>query len=148
MAPRRAIYMTYGNDGYCSEARKFIEDAGVLLDVRDLGEKPLTEEELSQLVGHLEITHFLNTLSESYSKYRLDKRLPERHQIIKLMAQDYTLLKRPIVRSARLVTVGCDKRKIAEMLQINPDGQLLEVNEANNVAPKRGRRQHPVTRGK
>jgi len=148
MAPKRAIYMTYGNDGYCSEARKFIEDAGILLDVRDLGEKPLTEEELSQLIGHLEITHFLNSLSESYSKYRLDKRLPERHQIIKLMAQDYTLLKRPIVRSARLVTVGCDKHKIAEMLQINTNGQFPEVNETGNAASKKGRRQHPVARRK
>ncbi|MFQ6008444.1 MAG: arsenate reductase family protein [Candidatus Zixiibacteriota bacterium] len=138
MAPKRAQYLTYGNDELCAETRKFIENAGVLLDVRDIGKNPLSEEELTRLIGHLEITHFLNTLSESYTKYRLDKNLPSREQIIKLIARDHTLLRRPIVRSSRLLTIGCDKQKIADMLQIKSDGESPEdVVAENHTAAKK-----------
>lgn len=148
MAPKRAVFLTYGDDALCAEIRKFIEDAGVLLDVRDIGKNPMSEAELSNLIGHVQIAHFLNVLSDSYTKYRLDKRLPDRDQVIKLMAQDYTLLRRPIVRSARLVTVGCDKRKIAEMLQINPDGQFPQENDAKRAAPKRGQQRRSAAASK
>jgi arsenate reductase-like glutaredoxin family protein len=147
MAPKRAQYLTYGNDELCVEIRKFIENAGVLLDVRDISEKPLSEEELIRLIGHLEITHFLNTLSESYTKYRLDKSLPSRDQIIKLLARDYTLLRRPIVRAARLVTIGCDKRKIADMLQIKSDGESpTDMASANHTAAKKVQQRSASTR--
>jgi arsenate reductase-like glutaredoxin family protein len=142
MAPKRAQYLTYGDDGLCAETRKFIEDAGVLLDVRDIGKNPLSEEELSNLIGHIQITHFLNSLSDSYKKYRLDKHLPDREDILRLMAKDHTLLRRPIIRSARLLTIGCDKRKIADMLQISPDSHLSDDVPTNRVplrAPKAGR---------
>ncbi len=148
MTSKRAQYLTYGNDGNCAETKKFIEDAGVLLDVRDIGEDPLSEEELSKLIGHVEITHFLNTLSDSYKKYRLDKHLPSRDDIIRLMAKDHTLLRRPIVRAARLLTVGCDKQKIADMLQIGPDGRLSETSNVNSPIPKAartGHRRHSAT---
>jgi arsenate reductase-like glutaredoxin family protein len=147
MAPKRALYLTYGNDGLCSETKKFIEDAGVLLEVRDIGKDPLSEEELTKLIGHLEITHFLNTLSESYTKYRLDKNLPSRDQIIKLMAKDHTLLRRPIVKSARLLTIGCDKRKIADMLQIKTDGEAPEEAEttSNNSDTKKTQQKSTAT---
>ncbi|HWR83386.1 MAG TPA: ArsC/Spx/MgsR family protein [Candidatus Deferrimicrobium sp.] len=134
MAPKRAQYLTYGEDDICAETRKFIEGAGVLLDVRDMSKHPLSEYELSTLIGHMEITHFLNPLSDSYEKFRLDKHLPSREDIIRLMAKDHTLIRRPIIRAARLITVGCDKRKISEMLQIGPDGQKLEDNSASNVS--------------
>ena len=55
MALKRAEYLTYGYDELCVEMRKFIENAGILLDVRDIAEKPLSEEELTRLIGHLQI---------------------------------------------------------------------------------------------
>ena len=140
MAPKRAIFLTYGNDELCAETKRFIEEAGVLLNVRDIGKKPLSEEELSNLAGNLRIKHFLNELSDSYTKYRLDKHLPERDQIIKLIVEDHTLLRRPIVKSGRLLTIGCDKHKIGAMLQIKPDGQFPVEKEANNIARKKAQR--------
>lgn len=148
MSFKRAIFITYGNDELCAETKKFIEDAGVLLNFRDIGKNPLTEEELSDLIGNLKITHFLNAMSDSYTKYRLDKHTPERGQLIKLMAQDHTLLRRPIVKSSRLLTVGCDKRKIAAMLLIKSDGQLQEVREANNIAAKKAQRHRSAAHSK
>jgi hypothetical protein len=82
----------------------------------------------------------LNALSDAYTKFRLDKHTPERSQLIKLIAQDHTLLRRPIVKSSRLLTVGCDKRKIADMLQIKSDGQLGNMVEVNNVASRKAHR--------
>ncbi len=150
MASRRAQYLTYGDDGLCAETRKFIEDAGVLLDVRDISKNPLSEEELSDLIGHIPIKHFLNSLSDSYKKYRLDKHLPDREDILRLLAKDHTLLRRPIIRSARLLTIGCDKRKIADMLKIGPDGHISDepVNRAPLRGPKTGRHVRPATTSK
>jgi len=122
MAPKRAIFMSYGNDEACAETRKFVEDSGVILQIRDIEKEPLTEDELLALIGHLRIDHFLNTSAPGLVKHKLDRSLPPRNELIKLMAQDHTLLRRPIIKSARLITVGCDKRRIAEMLQLSNNG--------------------------
>jgi len=150
MAPKRAQYITYGDDDLCTETRQFIEEAGVLLDVRDISKNPLSEEELSNLIGHIKITHFLNTLSDSYKKYRLDKHLPSRDDILRLMAKDYTLLRKPIIKSSRLLTIGFDRRKISDMLLINSDGHLSESNSIRNVAQRttKVRRRHSTTASK
>ncbi len=137
MAPKRAKFYTYGHDTLCVETKEFIENAGVILDIRDIEKQPFTVNELVRLFGHIDITHFLNNLSESYTKYRIDKNLPPREKIIELMAQDHTLIRRPIVQTSRLVTVGCDKRKIAEMLQINANG-----NEPRGDANSPGNRKN------
>jgi arsenate reductase-like glutaredoxin family protein len=126
--------MSYGNDEACAETRKFVEDGGVILQVRDIEKEPLSADELFALIGHLRIDHFLNKSAASYTEHRLDKSLPPREEIIKLMAQDHTLLRRPIIKSSRLITVGCDKRKIAEMLQLsnNGDGSVEDPPQPKN----------------
>jgi arsenate reductase-like glutaredoxin family protein len=137
MPPKRATYLTYGNDERCAETRKLIEDAGVVLNVRDISEQPLSERELAELIGHLHISHFLNKMSESYSKHHLDRATPDREEVIKLIAADHTLLRRPIVKSSRLVYIGCDKRKISEMLQIGANGQAqMELPNPPNRSVK------------
>jgi len=122
MALKRATFFSYGTDEQCMETQKFIEDAGILLDIRDISKDPLSERELSNLIGYLDVSHFLNSLSSSYTKNGLDKKPLDRESVIKLMAEDYTLIRRPIIKSTRLVTVGCDKKKIAVMLQMNSNG--------------------------
>lgn len=126
MPPKRATYLSYGNDERCAETLKYIEDSGVVLSVRDIRERPLTERELIALIGNLQVSHFLNKMSESYSKHNLDQPAMERNEVIKLMASDHTLLRCPIIKSSRLLYIGCDKRKIAEMLQIGANGQARE----------------------
>ncbi len=122
MAPKRALYFTYGDDEKCAETRKFMEESGVILQIRDLAENPLTEGELIRLVGHLKLEHFLNPSSPNYSKHNLNNSGLCRGEIIKLMAADHTLLKRPIVKAGRLLLIGCDQAKIAEMLQLENNG--------------------------
>ncbi len=134
MALKRAKFFSYGKDKLCSDVQQFIENAGVLLDVRDIEKQPLTEAELNRLLGHLNIEHFINKLSPAYKKHRLDKEMPPREEVIQLILKDHTLLRKPIVQSARLITIGCDKKKIADMLQLTMDG---EPTEASNNGSKR-----------
>lgn len=123
MALKRATFISYGNDEWCMDTRKFIENAGVDLEVRDLLKKPFTEEEVDRLLGNWDVNHFLNPVSESFQKLGFDQQLPPRAELIKAIAADPTLLRRPIIRNARLFTIGCDKKRIAEMLQISMNGK-------------------------
>lgn len=139
MPQKRAKYITHDCDEQCVEIRKFIEDAGVLLDFRDLGKKPMSADEIDKLVGHINITHFLNPMSKSYEKHGLDKELPERDIMLGLIAEDNTLLKHPIIKTIRLITIGGDKAKISEMLQLNGNGSgNMSDRNANGSSSSRG----------
>jgi regulatory protein spx len=131
MPQKRATFMTYGNDERCDEIRKFIEDAGIRLDIRDLSKHPLSFEELDHMFGHIPLTNFLNPASNDYTRLGLDRGLPDRRDLLQMMAENPGLLRRPIVRNTRLLTVGCNKDKIAEMLQISRNGEPLEVPNSN-----------------
>jgi arsenate reductase-like glutaredoxin family protein len=137
MAHKRATFYTYGKDEKADEARRFIEEGGVIVDVRELDKKPLSLDEVEKLIGNLEIQHFINPLSESFDSLNLDDRRINRSEILKAMAEDNTLLRRPIIKSARLVTIGNDRKKIAEMLQIKPGGN--GDNDYRDEQPPRGR---------
>jgi len=139
MAEKRAKYLTYGKDERCDEIRKFIEDAGIRLLVRDMKTDPLSVDELKNLLGHISLIHFLNPASEAYSKKGLDKGLPERDEVFRMMAEDPSLIRRPIIKTVRLITAGCDKKKISEMLQINDNGEAIEIR-INDRQPRNNRR--------
>ena len=145
MPEKRAKFLTYGNDERCEEIRKFIEDAGILLIVRDMKTDPPSVDEFKALLGHNSPAHFLNPASEAYSRFGLDKGLPDRDEIFRMMAEDPSLIRRPVIKSVRLITAGCDKKKISEMLQINANGEAIEV-KVHERQPRVNRR--AVTSGK
>ncbi len=122
MPLKRAEFLCYGDDDTCSDIRKFVEDSGVILSVRDIGREPLDETELRRLIGTLSVGHFLNPLSPSYGERGFDTATPDREEAIRAMAEDYTLIRRPIIRSTRLITIGSDKKRISEMLQYSGNG--------------------------
>jgi arsenate reductase-like glutaredoxin family protein len=144
MAPKRAVFLSYGNDDACIETKRFIEEAGVVLECRDISKQPLTVHELDRLVGTLSVSHFLNSMSDAYSKHGLDKEVPDRARAIALMAQDHTLIRRPIVKSARLITIGCDKKRISEMLQLNSNGS--DATPSAPAPPRKVRHQRNNSR--
>ena len=71
MAQKRAAFLTYGADGGSGELRRWIEEAGVILDVRDIEKQPLAENEIERMIGYLELNHFLNPNVQELS---LDRR--------------------------------------------------------------------------
>jgi len=123
MSLKRATFYTYIDNSACNDIKKYIEEAGVVLDIRDLEKKPFSSDELKKLMGHINLNHFVNKMSASYSKINTDNGKPDKNQVIELILEDPSLLKVPIIQSARLMTVGCDKKKIAEMLQISVNGK-------------------------
>jgi regulatory protein spx len=133
----RAQFISYGKDAQCLETQRFIEEAGIVLDIRDIEKEPLTEEEVAGIVAYFDLRHFLNPFSKTYEKRGLDRTLPKREEIFKMIAEDHTLLRRPIIRTARLVTVGFDKKAISNMLQISANGQRPADNEKRiNIKPR------------
>ena len=133
MAPKRAIFITFGSEPVCEETKKFIEEAGVLLTVRDLGENPFSYDELKKIIGHINLSHFLNSMAPEYSKLKLDS-INNREEVLRIIAENNSILQRPIIKTPRLMTVGCNKKKIAEMLQIsfNGTGSAIE-DKAGNI---------------
>ncbi|MDD3731958.1 MAG: hypothetical protein PHU88_06250 [candidate division Zixibacteria bacterium] len=142
MALKKVKYITYDENEQCYEIRRFIESAGIVLEVRDLSRQPFTESELKALISHFDISHFLNPMSKSYKKYGFDKHVPAREEIIKGIAEDYTLIRRPIIKNARLFTIGCSKKAISEMLQISQNGNNPDNGDSFN---KRNGKQETVS---
>lgn len=140
MPPKRASFISYGTDEQCVDTKQFIEDAGVLLSVRDIEKEPLSPEEIGRLLGHFDPRHFLNMASPSYEAKGLDQKIPDRRELIGLIAEDHTLLRRPIIKTARLTTVGCDKKSIGLMLQLNENGQAPEEPQKNHNVRDNNRR--------
>lgn len=132
MPPKRAAFLMWGEDEECKEIRKFLEDAGVVLDIRDLTKRPFTVNEVEKLVGFVPLEYFLNPRSDSFAKHHLDQDTLDRGNTIALIANDPTLLRQPIIRTNRLFTVGCDKKKICEMLQISANGKKPSEEEKDD----------------
>ncbi|MFH1686940.1 MAG: ArsC/Spx/MgsR family protein [bacterium] len=138
MAPRRAQFLSYGDDEACTGTREFIEQTGVLLDCRDIAKHPLSVHELRKMIGTHNVAHFMNKSSEAYRKAGFDVKVPDLATAVEAMAKDHTLIRRPIIRSARLVTIGCDQRRITEMLQLNADREeITEPERRNHDKPRR-----------
>ena len=128
MAPKSAIYLTYGNDEDCTQTRQFLEEAGVVLEIRDIVKDPLNAYELKGVLGYLDAGHFINPSSESYAKHNLSESIPQRDELLNIIAEDNTLLKRPIIKTNRLMVVGCDKEKISEMLRLNGEPSARDIS--------------------
>ncbi len=157
MAAKRVTYYTYGDDQQCAETKKFIQDAGIVLEVRNLEEKPLTAAEATAILGHYNPHHFLNPASESYSKNGLDTERPPINELAEMIAADHTLLRRPIIKTSRLTTIGCDKKNLTSMLLLNSNGQEQhnrprerrndrhDRNDRNDRGDRNDRRSHAPT---
>jgi len=139
MPPKRAAFLMWGEDEECTGIRKFLEDAGVVLDIRDLTKRPLTVDEVEKLVGFVPLEYFLNSQSSSFTKHHLDRDNLDRDETIALIAEDPTLLRQPIIRTNRLFTVGCDRKKICEMLQISQNGKKPAEEEKDDLPQQAAR---------
>ena len=128
---KRVDFYTYPHESSCEEVRQFLETQDLDLRVRDLTKQPLNYDELARLIRHIDIKHFINVSSKAYKKHQLDKELPERKKIITFMAEDNDLVRKPIIIAGRLMTVGCNRQKIMEMLQIKSNGSDPNENGRN-----------------
>ncbi|UCD93546.1 MAG: hypothetical protein JSU69_07170 [Candidatus Zixiibacteriota bacterium] len=127
------------NEPGCVEVQEFLQQQDLRLQIRDIKKKPLTEDEITRLVRHLDLKHFLNSSSRIYSRKKLDKSLPSRKEVIALMAEDNDLLKKPIIIAGRLMVIGPNRSKIVEMLQLKSNGSDPTEQRIPIRAAKRSR---------
>jgi arsenate reductase len=89
----------------------------ITFDSRDLGNKPLTEAELDELIGERDYTEFLNSRNELYRKRKMKEHPPSRSEAIKLMAKEPNLIRRPLLTRGSQIIFGFDEaayRKLAK----------------------------------
>ena len=108
----------YPNDSSCKEVQDFLEKQDLRLNVHDIEREPLNLDEITRLMRHFSLKHFINTESKAYTKNKLGDSLPPREEVYKMMAEDNDLIRKPIIVAGRLMVIGPNIAKIREMLQI------------------------------
>ncbi|SYZ72743.1 hypothetical protein TRIP_C20858 [Candidatus Zixiibacteriota bacterium] len=129
---KRIDFYTFHDDAGCEEVKAFLKTQELDIHFRDLRVKPLSIEELTKLMRHFDTKHFINIGSKAFKKFHLDEALPPRQELIKMMAEDNELIRKPIIVAGRLMTVGCNRQKIMEMLQIKSNGTGVTENGGEN----------------
>lgn len=103
------VYL-YPKCSTCRAAVKWLQARGHELHAVDLVEKPPGERELKQLIKRsgLGVRKFFNTSGEVYKQMNLKDKLPHmtEEEMVKLLASNGKLIKRPIVTDGKQVTVG------------------------------------------
>ncbi|RKN72943.1 arsenate reductase family protein [Paenibacillus ginsengarvi] len=105
-----SVYL-YPKCGTCRDAMKSLERKGVKPDeVVNIFETPPSEERLAEMIAKsgLPLKKFFNTSGEVYKEMQLKDKLPGMNEqdMIKLLASNGRLIKRPIVYDGQKVTVG------------------------------------------
>lgn len=85
------------------------------LKERDLKNNKLSEKELEALFGDEDILKFLSTKSKIYKERNLKENMPPRKALIKMMAEEPTLIKRPILVKGKEKVTGFNEEKYREM---------------------------------
>ncbi len=113
MAPTKTVVYSYSGCGTCKKALKWLEGKGVPLDVRPIVDAPPSAKELAELIAKSGVpaSKWFNTSGLSYRALVQEKgkdavaALTEA-QIVKLLAADGKLIKRPVVIAGAKVLVG------------------------------------------
>ncbi|MDD4050546.1 MAG: hypothetical protein PHR28_01425 [candidate division Zixibacteria bacterium] len=133
---KRAQFFYRNSCPVCSETKGFLEDHGVVMTPRDIGEKPFRRDELISILGYLDPRHFLDMTSVVYRKEKLDKQLPPREELFDLIESNPELLRHPIIMCGRLVTFGANKQQLIEMFQLTVSGNGSGKNGAGKNGAK------------
>lgn len=78
-------------------------------DSRDLDKQRMSETELDELIGKRDYKEFLNTRNEIYRERKMKDKPPSRAEVIKLMAKEPNLIRRPIVVKGSQIILGFEE---------------------------------------
>lgn len=87
------------------------------LKERDLKNNKLSEKELEALFGDEDILKFLSTKSKIYKEKNLKENMPPRKELIKMMAEEPTLIKRPLLVKGKTKITGFKEDAYKEILK-------------------------------
>lgn len=86
-----------------------------MLKERDLGKKPLSEDELKALFAGRDPREFLNPRNEQYRAMNMKEKPPSRVDAIRLMARNPNLIRRPLVVRGSRIVAGFDEKALADI---------------------------------
>jgi arsenate reductase len=92
-------------------------ELGAELESRDLDKERLSEAELDELIGGRDYKEFLNTRNELYRTRKMKDHPPSRAEVIKLMAQEPNLIRRPVVFRGSQIVLGFDEEAYKKLLR-------------------------------
>ncbi len=103
-------YICYPKCTTCQKAKKWLDDNKIEYELRDIKLESPTFEELSEWYkkSGLPLKKFFNTCGLLYKSLDLKNKLPEMNEeeMLKLLASDGMLVKRPILVGEDFVLVG------------------------------------------
>lgn len=117
----KPLFIQYPKCGTCRKAVKWLKENNVDVTSRHIVENNPTAEELSEWIDKsgLPIQKFFNTSGQVYKQNNLKDvvKTASRDELIKLLAANGMLVKRPIVVADDFVLVGFNEEKYSEKLK-------------------------------
>ena len=114
-------YICYPKCTTCQKAQKWLDDNGILYDLRDIKANNPTLDELTEWYrkSGLPLKKFFNTSGLLYKSLDLKNKLPEmtENEMLVLLATDGMLVKRPLVIGDDFVMVGFRENEWAEKIK-------------------------------
>ena len=114
------LFLEYPKCSTCRKAKKFLQENNVTFDDRDITIDNPTVEELEKWIdlSGLEIKKFFNTSGVLYKEMKLKDKIKDmsREEMIKLLATDGKLVKRPLLICDDKVLVGFKEEQYKEIL--------------------------------
>ena len=101
----------------CRKAKAYLEKLGSELDLRNLDTARLNENDLDELIGDRDYRQFLNARNELYRTRKMKDHPPARAEVIKLMAREPNLIRRPVVIFGSQIILGYDEEAYKKMLR-------------------------------
>ena len=92
-----------------------LESRGVECQIRDYFKQPFTVDELSSLLAGRNVRDFLSRRSKKFRELKLDTAQFTDHQLMELMVEDPTLIRRPLVVVGEQIIAGFDRREFEEI---------------------------------
>ncbi len=104
------LFVCYPKCSTCQKAKAWLEERGLSFELRDIKQERPTAEELRRwhAISALPLKRFFNTSGLLYKSMGLKDKLPEmsEDEMLKLLAADGMLVKRPLLVGNDFVLVG------------------------------------------
>lgn len=118
---KNILFLQYPKCGTCRNAAKWLKNNDVNVVDRDITLNNPTEDELFRWIelSELPISKFFNTSGKIYKEKNLKEvvKTASKEELVKLLASDGMLVKRPLLVSDSFVLVGFDEQSWADKLK-------------------------------
>ena len=115
------LFVCYPKCSTCQKAKAWLEERGLSFELRDIKQERPTAEELRRwhAISALPLKRFFNTSGLLYKSMGLKDKLPQmgEDEMLRLLATDGMLVKRPLLVSDEFVLVGFKETEWTEQLK-------------------------------